>query len=130
MASGIPLSPERLEEAMSLLDAYYKSYNIMGKSAVDSPEGGWVAGWVPGETVQMALDDPTQTQKLIADSRQVEVIQNAVFPIGTPIAANTYLRAVDDQNAVYMVQTNPVGAPSVAGIQVIKAEVRKTRLPA
>lgn len=114
---------------MSLLDVFYKNYNVMNKTKVDSPEGGWKTTWTVGATIQMALDDPTQAQRLIADSRQVEVIRNAVFPIGAPVTVNTYLQSVDDQNAVYMVQTNPVEAPAISGIEVIKAEVVKTRLP-
>ena len=68
---------------MSLLDSFYKKYNIMNQTTVDDPEGGWVSGWTCGATVEMALDDPTQTQKTIAQAQKVQVVQSALFPIGT-----------------------------------------------
>lgn len=115
---------------MSLLEDFYKEYHIMNKTTVDDPEGGWITGWAEGATVKMALDDPTQTQRMIADANKVEVIQNAVFPKGTPVVLGAYLRSVDDASTVYLVQTNPVDAPAMAGLQLMKAEVIKTRLPA
>lgn len=114
---------------MSLLDSFYKKYTIMNQTTTDDPEGGWVTGWTPGGTVEMALDDPTQTQKMIAQAQKIEVIQNALFPMGTPVKLGTYLRRVDDETAVYLVQTKPVPAPGPAGIQVMKADVIETRLP-
>lgn len=113
---------------MSLLDSYYNDYNIMNKATVDSSEGGWITEWTAGATVQMALDDPTQTQRLIAASENVEVVRNAVFPIGSPIKLGIYLRSVSSDTLVYYVQTNPVEAPGPSGIQVMKAEVIKSRL--
>ena len=114
---------------MSLLDSFYKKYNIMNQSTVDDPEGGWFTTWTPGATVEMALDDPTQTQKVIAQAAKVEVVSNALFPLRTPVRLNTYLRSVDDEKAVYLVQTKPIEAPGPAGIQVLKADVIETRLP-
>lgn len=114
---------------MSLLDSFYKKYTIMNQTTVDSPEGGWVTGWAPGATVEMALDDPTQTQKVIAQAAKVEIINNALFPIGTPVRLNTYLRSVEDGSTVYLVQTKPVEAPGPSNIKVLKAEVIETRLP-
>ena len=114
---------------MSLLDSFYKKYTIMNETTVDDPEGGWVTGWTPGATVEMALDDPTQTQKMIAQAQKIEVIQNALFPVGTPVNLGTYLRRVGDETAVYLVQSKPVSAPGPAGIQVMKADVIETRLP-
>ena len=114
---------------MSLLDSFYKKYQIMNESTADDPEGGWVTGWTPGATVEMALDDPSQAQKLIAQSQNLEVIQNALFPLGTPVKLGTYLRRADDETAVYLVQTKPVEAPGPSGIRVMKAEVKETRLP-
>ena len=114
---------------MSLLESFYKKYTIMNYTTEDGPEGGWVTGWKPGATVEMALDDPTQTQKVIAQAAKVEVINNALFPIGTPVRLNTYLRSADDENAVYLVQTKPIEAPGPSGIKVMKAEVIETRLP-
>lgn len=114
---------------MSLLDSFYKKYTIMNETTVDDPEGGWVTGWTPGATVEMALDDPTQTQRMIAQAQKISVIQMALFPIGTPVRLNTYLRLVDDENTVYLVQTKPVEAPGPSGIKVLKAEVIETRLP-
>ena len=90
---------------MSLLDSFYKKYTIMNETTVDDPEGGWVTGWTPGATVEMALDDPT------------------------PVKLGTYLRRVGDETAVYLVQSKPVSAPGPAGIQVMKADVIETRLP-
>lgn len=77
----------------------------------------------------MSLDDPTQTQKMIAQSNKIEVIHNALFPLGTPVKLGTYLRRVDDETAVYQVQSKPVSAPGPSGIQVMKADVMETRLP-
>lgn len=114
---------------MSLLDAFYKDYNIMNQATVDDPEGGYVSGWTVGATVKMALDDPTQTQRIIAEAQKIEVIQNALFPLGSPIKLNTYLRRVGDETEVFRIQTNPVEAPGPANIKVQKAEVTKTRLP-
>lgn len=114
---------------MSLLDSFYKKYTIMNKTTVDDPEGGWVTGWTAGATVEMALDDLTQTQRTIAQAAKIEIVTNALFPIGTPVSLGTYLRRVDDENAVYLVQTKPVEAPGPSGIKVIKAEVIETRLP-
>lgn len=114
---------------MSLLEAFYEDYNIMNYATIDDPEGGYVSGWTVGATVQMALDDPTQTQRMIAEAQKVEVIQNALFPIGAPVKLNTYLRLSVDESTVYRVQTNPVEAPGPAGIKVQKAEVIKTGLP-
>lgn len=114
---------------MSLLDSFYKKYIIMNYTTVDDPEGGVITGWSPGATVEMALDDPTQTQKIIAQAAKVQIVNNALFPIGTPIRLNTYLRSVDDESAVYLVQTKPVEAPGPSGIKVLKAEVIETRLP-
>ena len=114
---------------MSLLDSFYKKYTIMNETTVDDPEGGWISGWSPGATVDMALDDPTQTQRLIAEANKITVIQGALFPIGTPVRLNTYLRAVDDESLVYLVQTKPVEAPGPSSIKVLKAEVIETRLP-
>lgn len=113
---------------MSLLDAFYKEYTIMNQTTIDDPEGGYVSGWTVGATVQMALDDPTQTQRMIAEAQKVEVIQNALFPIGAPIKLNTYLRLASDESIVFRVQTNPVEAPGPSSIKVQKAEVIKTRL--
>lgn len=115
---------------MNLLDSFYREYNIMNETTVDDPEGGWVTGWTPGATVEMSLDDPTQTQKVIAQANKIEVIHNALFPIGTPVKLGTYLRSVDDENSVYLVQSKPVSAPGPASIQVMKADVIETRLPA
>lgn len=115
---------------MSLLDSFYKKYTIMNKSTLDDPEGGWVTGWSPGATIEMALDDPSQTQRMIAQAQKVQVIQNALFPIGTPVSLGTYVRQEEDENAVYLIQTKPVEAPGPSGIQVLKAEVIETRLPA
>ena len=114
---------------MNLLDAFYKEYNIMNETTVDDPEGGWVTGWTPGATVKMALDDPTQTQRMIAQAQKISVIQGALFPIGTPVRLNTYLRRVDDEIAIYLVQTKPVEAPGPSGINVLKAQVTESRLP-
>jgi len=114
---------------MSLLDSFYKKYTIMNETTVDDPEGGWVSGWSPGATVEMALDDPTQTQRMIAEANKLSVIHGALFPIGTPVRLNTYLRQVDDENVVYLVQTRPIEAPGPSGIKVLKAEVIETRLP-
>ncbi len=114
---------------MNLLNSFYKKYNIMNETVVDDPEGGWVKGWTPGATVEMALDDPTQTQRMIAEAQKIRVIQGALFPIGTPVRLNTYLRSVDDENVVYMVQTKPVESPGPSGIKVLKAEVIEARLP-
>lgn len=114
---------------MSLLDSFYKKYTIMNETTVDDPEGGWVTGWTPGGTVEMSLDDPTQTQKMIAQSNKIEVIHNAIFPIGTPVKLGTYLRRMDDGAAVYLVQSKPVSAPGPSGIQVMRADVIETRLP-
>ncbi len=116
---------------MSLLDSFYKKYTIMNRSVVDDPEGGWipVTGWTEGAKVEMALDDPSQTQRTIAQAAKVQVINNALFPLGTPIFLGAYLRQVDDENAVYLVQTKPVEAPGPSGIKVMKAEVIETRLP-
>lgn len=114
---------------MSLLDSFYKKYTIMNRTTADSPEGGWITGWAPGATVEMALDDPTQTQKVIAQAAKVEIINNALFPIGTPVRLNTYLRSVEDGSTVYLVQTKPVEAPGPSNIKVLKAEVIETRLP-
>lgn len=114
---------------MSLLDSFYKKYTIMNETTVDDPEGGWVTGWTPGGTVDMALDDPTQTQKMIAQAQKIEVIHNALFPAGTPVKLGTYLRQVDAESAVYLVQTKPVEAPGPSGIKVLKADVIETRLP-
>lgn len=120
-----------MEEDMSLLDAFYKKYTIMDHVTADDPEGGIViSGWRPGATVDMALDDPTQAQQLIAESQRLEVVRNAVFPIGTPVAYGAYLRSVDDESLIYRVQSDPVNAPGPAGIQIMKAEVMKSRLPA
>lgn len=115
---------------MSLLDSFYKKYTIMNKSTLDDPEGGWVTGWIPGATIDMALDDPSQTQRVIAQAQKVQVIQNALFPIGTPVSLGTYVRQKEDESAVYLVQTKPVEAPGPSGIKVLKAEVIETRLPA
>lgn len=119
---------------MSLLDSFYKKYNIMDRTTADDPEGGWVSGWTAGATVDMALDDPTQTQRMIAEVQKIEVVRNALFPIGTPVKANMYLRQLAEEGSeeapeVYMIQTNPVPAPGPSGIQVLKADVIKTRLP-
>lgn len=119
---------------MSLLSSFYKKYNIMDRTTADDPEGGWVSGWTPGATVEMALDDPTQTQRMIAEAQKIEVVRNALFPIGTPVQANAYLRQILEEGSgkepeVYKVQTNPVSAPGPSGIQVLKADVIKTRLP-
>lgn len=119
---------------MSLLDSFYKKYNIMNQTTVDDPEGGWVSGWTSGATVEMALDDPTQTQKTIAQAQKVQVVQSALFPIGTPVWLNAYLRQLaedvpEGEREVYVVQSNPVPAPGPSGIQVLKADVMKTRLP-
>lgn len=115
---------------MSLLDSFYKKYNIMNRTTVDDPEGGAITGWSVGATVDMALDDPTQTQKIIAEAAKIKIVNNALFPIGTPIVLGTYLRSADDENTVYMVQTKPVEAPGMSGVKVLKAEVIETRLPA
>lgn len=115
---------------MSLLDAFYKKYTIMDHVTADDPEGGVVSGWKPGATVEMALDDPTQAQQLIAESQRLEVVRNAVFPIGTPVSYGAYLRSVDDDSLVYRIQSDPVEAPGPAGLQIMKAEVVKARLPA
>ena len=117
---------------MSLLDSFYKKYNIMNQTTVDDPEGGWVSGWTCGATVEMALDDPTQTQKTIAQAQKVQVVQSALFPIGTPVRLHAYLHLLDvpeGEREVYVVQSNPVPAPGPSGIQVLKADVMKTRLP-
>jgi len=114
---------------MSLLDSFYKKYTIMNETTVDDPEGGWVTGWAPGATVEMALDDPSQTQRMIAQAQKIQVIQNALFPIGTPVKLGTYLRNVEDESSVYLVQSKPVEAPGPSGIKVLKAEVIETRLP-
>ncbi len=114
---------------MSLLESFYKKYNIMNKATTDDPEGGWVTGWTPGATIEMALDEPTQTQRMIAEAQKITVIQWALFPIGTPVSLGAYLRRVDDESAVYLVQTNPVEAPGPSGIKVMRAEVIETRLP-
>lgn len=114
---------------MSLLDEFYEKYTIMDRTVEDDPEGGWITGWTPGATIEMALDDPSQTQRIIAQAQKVEVIRNALFPSGTPIKLNDYLRSAKDESIVFRVQTNPVDAPGPAGIQVRKAEVIQTRLP-
>lgn len=114
---------------MNLLDSFYKKYTIMNETTVDDQEGGWVTGWTPGATVEMALDDPTQTQRMIAEAQKISVIQGALFPIGTPVRLNTYLRRADDESAVYLVQTKPLEAPGPSGIKVLKAEVVEARLP-
>lgn len=117
---------------MNLLDSFYKKYTIMNRSNADDPEGGWISGWTPGATVEMALDDPTQTQRMIAEAQKIEVVQNALFPIGTPVEANMYLRQLEGEGGepeVYQLQSNPVSAPGPSGIQVMKADVIKTRLP-
>ncbi len=121
---------EQEDYEMSLLDSFYKEYKVMNHTAEDDPEGGWITGWTPGATVEMALDEPTQTQRIIAESQKVEVIQNALFPIGTPVALGTYLRLIEDESMVYRVQTNPIEAPGPSNIKVMRAEVIKTRLPA
>lgn len=114
---------------MSLLDSFYRKYYVMNESKVDDPEGGCVTAWTPGITVEMALDAPSQTQRMIAEAQKVGVIQNALFPIGAPVHLNTYLRYVEDEDAVYLIQTKPVEAPEPSGIRVLKAEVIETRLP-
>ncbi len=114
---------------MSLLDSFYKKYTIMNETTVDDPEGGWITGWTPGATVEMALDDPSQTQRMIAEAQKISVIQWALFPIGTPVRLNTYLRSLDDESVVYLIQTKPVEAPGPSGIRVMKAEVIEARLP-
>lgn len=114
---------------MSLLDSFYKRYTIMNEATAGDPEGGWVTGWSPGAIVEMALDDPTQTQRMIAQANKLSVIHGALFPIGTPVRLNTYLRRVDDESVVYQVQTRPIEAPGPSGIKVLKAEVIETRLP-
>ncbi len=114
---------------MSLLDSFYRMYNVMEQTAADDTEGGQILHWMPGAAVKMALDAPTQTQHVIAEAQRVSVIQNALFPIDTPVCLNTYLRAMDDESAVYMVRTNPEPAPGPSGIRVRKAEVIKTVLP-
>ena len=114
---------------MSLLDSFYKKYNIMNETTMDDPEGGWVTGWTPGATVEMALDDPSQAQRLIAQAQRLSVTYPVLFPIGTPVRLNSYLRSVEDESLVYLVQTKPVEAPGPSGIRVIKAEVIETRLP-
>lgn len=115
---------------MSLLDSFYKKYNIMNQTVVDDPEGGWVTGWTPGATVEMALDDPTQTQRVIAEAQKIEVIRTANFPIGTPVKKDTYLRAADDEKIVYRLTEHPYQAPEQSTIRTIRAEVIETRLPA
>lgn len=114
---------------MSLLDAFYNKYTIMDHVTADDPEGGVISGWRPGATVDMALDDPTQAQQFIAESQRLEVVRNAVFPIGTPVSYGVYLRRVHDPATIYRIQSEPVPAPGPAGIQILKAEVVKTRLP-
>ena len=114
---------------MSLLDSFYHEYNIMNQTTIDDPEGGWISGWTPGATVEMSLDDPTQTQKIIAEANKIEIIHNALFPVGTPVKLGTYLRSVDNPDSVYRVQSKPVSAPGPSSIQVIKADVVETRLP-
>lgn len=116
---------------MSLLDSFYKKYTVMNRAVVDDPEGGWipVTGWTPGATVEMALDDPSQMQRTIAQAAKVQVVSNALFPMGSPIFLGAYLRRVDDESAVYLVQTKPVEAPGPSDIKVLKAEVIETRLP-
>ncbi len=114
---------------MNLLDLFYKKYTIMNETTVDDPEGGWITGWTLGATVEMALDDPSQTQRMIAEAQKISVIQWALFPIGTPVRLNTYLRSVDDESTVYLIQTKPVEAPGPSGIRVMKAEVIEARLP-
>ena len=115
---------------MSLLDEFYRQYTIMDHVTADDPEGGVVSGWRPGATIEMALDDPTQAQQIIAESQRLEVVQNAVFPAGTPVSYGAYLRSVDNAEQVYRVQSEPVSAPGPAGLQIMKAEVTKARLPA
>ena len=114
---------------MSLLDSFYKKYNIMNYTTEDDPEGGWITGWTPGATVEMALDDPTQTQRMIAEAHKISVIHKSLFPLGTPVLLNTYLPQEDDKSIVYLVQTKPIEAPGPSGIKVLKAEVVETRLP-
>lgn len=115
---------------MSLLDAFYKKYTIMDHVTADDPEGGVISGWRPGATVEMALDDPTQAQQLVAGSQRLEIVRNAVFPAGTPVFYGAYLRSVDNEEIIYRVQSEPVQSPGPAGIQITKAEVVKARLPA
>lgn len=114
---------------MSLLDAFYSDYHIMNKAKVDDGEGGWESVWTAGATIQAALDNPTQTQRLIAEQRKVQEIRNAVFPEGTPIDSGDYIQSVDDESLVYLVQSNPQTAPGVSSIPIMHAEVVKTRLP-
>ena len=66
---------------------------------------------------------------MIAQAQKIEVIHNALFPAGTPVKLGTYLRQVDAESAVYLVQTKPVEAPGPSGIKVLKADVIETRLP-
>ena len=114
---------------MSLLDSFYQKYTIMNKTTADDPEGGWITGWTPGATMEMALDAPSQTQRMIAEAQKISVIKGALFPLGTPVELNTYLRSADNENSVYLVRTNPVEAPGPSGIKVMRAEVIEARLP-
>lgn len=116
---------------MSLLDDYFKEYNVMVPTETEDGEGGQVCSWAPGTVVKMALDAPNSTEKTIANALKAAVTQSAIFPQSEQISRDMYLRLKDNSSVVFRVVSDPDidRTPARSLLNIKRADVVRTELP-
>lgn len=130
MGRSTQSSVEEVEEDMSLIDNYMESCTILDRISTSDGEGGMIAKYVPGASINAAITHDSTMEAKIAEANGVTSVYTVTTSRSISLAFHDVIRR-DSDGQVFRITSNAKDrkTPIVAGIDMAQVSAEAWTLP-